>query len=112
LTNAGDLDATTRGSGPDRSGHWVEQLRVDALSVGTYTVPAGGLDPQQPHTEDEVYVVVAGRARIVSDSGSAPVVAGSVVYVPAGENHRFVEVTDDLVVVVVFAPPEYSLRGV
>jgi mannose-6-phosphate isomerase-like protein (cupin superfamily) len=72
----------------------------------------GGVDTQQPHTEDEVYVVVAGRARLVADTGSAPVGPGSVVYVPAGEDHRFVEITDDLVVVVVFAPPEYSARVV
>jgi hypothetical protein len=30
--------------------------------------------------------------------------------VPAGEEHRFVEVTEDLTVLVVFAPPEYSQR--
>jgi mannose-6-phosphate isomerase-like protein (cupin superfamily) len=88
--------------------HWVEQLRVRHLSLGTYSVPAGGRDGQSPHTEDEVYVVIAGRARIVTDSGSADVGPGSVIYVPAGERHRFVDITDDLAILVVFAPPEYS----
>ena len=29
------------------SQHWVEHLRVPHLSVGTYSLPAGGTDPQQ-----------------------------------------------------------------
>jgi mannose-6-phosphate isomerase-like protein (cupin superfamily) len=86
--------------------HWVEQLRVPSLSIGTYSVPVGGMDTQVPHGEDEVYVVTAGRARIVADSGEAAVGPGSVIYVPAGERHRFVDITEDLAVLVVFAPPE------
>lgn len=95
---------------PGRGNHWVEHLRVPALSVGTYSVPAGGEDTQQPHTEDEVYVVLAGRATVVAGGRRVPVAAGTTLYVPAGEEHRFVDVTDDLTVLVVFAPPEYSRR--
>lgn len=80
------------------------------LSVGTYQVPAGGTDGQRPHTEDEIYVVTAGRARLVTPEGAAEVGPGSVIHVPAGEEHRFVDVTRDLTVLVVFAPAEYS-RG-
>ncbi|MEU7799403.1 cupin domain-containing protein [Micromonospora arborensis] len=83
---------------------WVEQLRVSDLSVGTYCIPAGGLDEQSPHTEDEIYVVTAGRARIVTPDGTAEVGPGSVIFVPAGEEHRFVEVTEDLALLVVFGP--------
>ncbi len=90
---------------------WTEDLRVAALSVGTYCVPAGGSDTQQPHTEDEIYVVMAGRARIVADSGSAEVGPGAVIYVPAGEAHRFTDIVEDLAVLVLFAPPEYSQAG-
>lgn len=97
--------------GPGQSRHWVEELRVDALSVGTYSVPVGGEDTQSPHTEDEVYVVVAGRARVVAGPDSAEVGPGSVIYVPAGEEHRFVDITEDLTVLVIFAPPEYSRAG-
>ena len=43
--------------------HWVEQLRSAHLSVGTYSIAAGGTDDQVPHTEDEVYVVAGGRRR-------------------------------------------------
>jgi mannose-6-phosphate isomerase-like protein (cupin superfamily) len=83
---------------------WVEQLRVPDLSVGTYCIPAGGVDDQSPHTEDEIYVVTAGRATIVTPDGTAEVGPGSVIFVPAGEEHRFVEVTEDLTLLVVFGP--------
>lgn len=83
---------------------WVEHLRVPDLSVGTYCIPAGGLDDQSPHAEDEIYVVTAGRARIVTPDGAAEVGPGSVIFVPAGEEHRFVEVTEDLALLVVFGP--------
>lgn len=83
---------------------WVEHLRVPDLSVGTYCIPAGGVDGQKPHTEDEVYVVTAGRARLVTPDGTAAVGPGTVIFVPAGEEHRFDEVTEDLALLVVFAP--------
>lgn len=84
--------------------HYVEQLSVPDLSVGTYSIPGGGVDDQTPHTEDEIYVVTAGRARLVTDSGTAAVGPGDVVFVPAGEHHRFVEITENLSLLVVFAP--------
>jgi len=83
---------------------WVEHLSVADLSVGTYCIPAGGLDDQGPHTEDEVYVVTAGRATIVTPAGSAEVGPGSVIFVPAGEEHQFAGVTEDLALLVVFGP--------
>jgi mannose-6-phosphate isomerase-like protein (cupin superfamily) len=83
---------------------WVEHLTVPHLSVGTYRIPAGGLDDQSPHTEDEIYVVMAGRARIVTPDRAAEVGPGSVIFVPAGEEHRFEEVTEGLALLVVFGP--------
>ncbi|MCC5579611.1 cupin domain-containing protein [Microtetraspora sp. AC03309] len=83
---------------------WTEQLRVPELSVGTYCIPAGGVDNQSPHTEDEIYVVTAGRARIVASSGEAEVGPGAVIFVPAGEEHRFVDISENLALLVVFGP--------
>ena len=88
---------------------WVEHLRTPDLSVGTYCIPAGGLDDQSPHTEDEIYVVTSGGGRIVTPGGTAEVGPGSVIFVPAGEEHRF-EVTEDLALLVVFGPA-YGSRG-
>jgi quercetin dioxygenase-like cupin family protein len=92
----------------DAANHYAEQLCVPDLSLGTYSIPAGGLDDQTPHSEDEVYVVRAGRARLLSGSRSVDVGAGSVVYVPAGEEHMFVDVSADLALLVIFAPPYRS----
>jgi mannose-6-phosphate isomerase-like protein (cupin superfamily) len=92
---------TSPADGPN---DWVEHLRVPDLSVGTYCIPAGGVDDQSPHTEDEIYVVTAGRATIATPGGRAEVGPGSVIFVPAGEDHRFVDVTEDLALLVVFGP--------
>jgi mannose-6-phosphate isomerase-like protein (cupin superfamily) len=59
-----------------------------------------------PHTEDEIYVVTAGRAVLTAGEDSTAVGPGSVVYVAAGEIHRFADVTEDLAAVVLFAPAE------
>jgi mannose-6-phosphate isomerase-like protein (cupin superfamily) len=96
--------------GDDEPNDWIVHLTNADLSLGTYSIPAGGLDDQSPHTEDEIYVVQAGRATLVTPSGTAEVGPGAVVYVPAGEEHKFTEVTEDLALVVVFAPP-YGSRG-
>lgn len=88
--------------------HWIEQLRVPDLSVGTYSIAAGGADGQEPHTEDEIYVVTAGRAMFEAGGDRVAVGAGSVLYVPAGEVHRFTDVAQDLTMVVIFAPAEGS----
>jgi mannose-6-phosphate isomerase-like protein (cupin superfamily) len=98
------------GAGDSHGESWVEHLRVPDLSVGTYCLPAGGADEQSPHTEDEIYIVTAGRAKLVSGAEEAEVRPGSVIYVPAGEVHRFTDIAENLVVLVVFAPAEYS-RG-
>ena len=85
-----------------------EHLRVPDMSVGTYCIPVGGKDGQQPHAEDEVYLVVRGHARLVAESGEADVGPGSVIFVPAREAHEFIDVSEDLSVIVVFAPAERS----
>ena len=88
--------------------HWVEQLRVPDLSVGTYSIGRGGLDGQAPHTEDEIYVVTAGRARLQAGGEIAEVSPGSVIYVPAAEVHRFTDITENFAAIVLFAPAEES----
>ena len=87
-----------------------EFVRVPALSAGVYQLAAGAEDPQQPHTEDELYYVVTGRARIRVGDEDAPVEAGSLVYVAANVEHRIHTIAEDLTVLVFFAPAEYSQR--
>jgi mannose-6-phosphate isomerase-like protein (cupin superfamily) len=88
-----------------------EFLRTHDLSVGIYRLPAGGTDPQSPHTEDEVYHVVRGRATITVGDEERPVTAGSIVFVGADVPHRFHDIEDELVVLVIFGPAEYTHRA-
>jgi cupin superfamily acireductone dioxygenase involved in methionine salvage len=85
-----------------------EFLRVPSMSAGLYELPAWGVDGQLPHSEDELYYVVAGRAKIRVADEEAPVAAGSLVFVAAHVEHRFFDITEDLRVLVFFAPAEYS----
>ncbi len=85
---------------------YLEFLRVSALSAGVYVLPAGQPDPQQPHHEDEVYYVVSGRGMIRVAEEDRQVQAGSVIYVAAGVEHRFHSITEDLRILVFFAPAE------
>jgi mannose-6-phosphate isomerase-like protein (cupin superfamily) len=85
-----------------------EFIRADTLSVGLYILTAGQPDPQQPHTEDEVYNVVLGKGMIKVADEERPVNEGSIVFVGTGVEHRFHSITEDLTVLVFFAPPRRS----
>ena len=85
---------------------YLEFLRVPALSLGLYALPAGGVDPQKPHTEDEVYYVVEGRGFIRVGDEDRPVEPGTVVFVAANVEHRFHTISEDLKILVFFAPAE------
>lgn len=85
---------------------YLEFLRVPAMSAGLYVLPAGGADPQQPHSEDELYYIVRGRGQICVAGASRPVGPGSLVYVPAHDEHRFHDIEEDLEILVLFAPAE------
>ena len=87
---------------------YFEFLQVPDLSMGLYVLPAGGTDPQSPHTEDEVYYVVSGRAKIKVANEDRDVQAGSIVYVAKNVEHRFHSIEEELKVIVFFAPAEYS----
>lgn len=92
----------------ERTGHgrpWQEFLRVPDLFSGLYEIPAGGVDAQRPHDADEVYYVVAGQATLTVGTERIPVRPGAIVYVAKNEDHRFIDVTEDLSVVVFFATP-------
>ncbi len=90
---------------------YLEFIKVPDLSVGLYELPAGGSDPQSPHTEDEVYYVVKGRAQIYVGGEDRAVQAGSVVYVAKNIEHRFHSIQEALTILVFFAPAEYTNRS-
>ena len=83
---------------------YLEFLNRSTMSVGVYALAAGSADPQQPHTEDEIYYVLDGRGRIRVDDDDSEVKPGSVIFVAAGQDHKFHSITEDLRLLVVFAP--------
>ena len=85
-----------------------EFLTVPDLSAGLYVLEAGATDPQSPHTEDELYYVIEGRATVTVGEDDRPVRAGSMVFVGAGVAHRFHDIEERLVLLVAFGPAEGS----
>ena len=98
----GDAERDRTNSGK----RYLEFLRVSAMSAGIYVLPAGGTDPQKPHHEDEMYYVIRGQARMRAGSEDQAVSEGSIIFVAAGVEHRFYEITEELTVLVFFAPAE------
>ena len=85
---------------------YLEFLRSGSMSIGLYVLNAGATDRQSPHREDEVYVVLAGRSRFTAGDEMREVAHGDTIYVAAGVPHRFYDITEQLQLIVVFAPPE------
>ena len=95
-----------------RSGSaYLEFLRVSSMSAGLYVLPTGGDDPQQPHAEDEIYVVMRGKGRFLVGEEDRAVAAGTVLFVATGAVHRFHQITEDLHLIVVFAPAEDAVSS-
>jgi quercetin dioxygenase-like cupin family protein len=88
-----------------------EFFKLPSLSTGLYRLSAGAEDLQQPHTEDEVYYVISGKAMFQTDLEQKEIKAGSVILVEANVPHRFYDITETLEVLVFFAPAEYSLKS-
>jgi mannose-6-phosphate isomerase-like protein (cupin superfamily) len=83
---------------------WHEFFRVPDLSLGLYVLAAGGVDGQSPHGQDEIYYVVSGRGTLSVNDVDTPAHPGSILYVAAHADHRFHSITEDLTLLVFFAP--------
>lgn len=102
-------EALERLPGPS-SARWPDGERfVKALSHGSADVELYAPrdhDPQQPHTRDELYVVVAGHGRFDNGGVVTEVKSGDAIFVPAWRVHRFVEFSDDFACWAIFYGPE------
>ena len=92
--------------GVNRDKPYREFLRVPSMSAGVYVLAAGATDLQKPHHEDEVYYVIRGRARFKGAEEDHEISEGSVLYVAAEVEHRFYDITEELALLVLFAPAE------
>ena len=90
-----------------RSGRaYLEVLRTSKLSCGLYHLGRGEEDQQRPHREEEVYLVMEGRGRFRMGDQDYAAEPGSLLAVPARVEHGFHSITDDLLLLVFFAPAE------
>src|SRR5437899_11111387 len=78
--------------------------RSPGLELGVYVLVAPEPDRQQPHENDEVYVVLEGTGTLEVESDRVDLREGQAVFVPAGADHRFVGY-EQLAVLVVFERP-------
>jgi mannose-6-phosphate isomerase-like protein (cupin superfamily) len=79
-----------------------------SLSLTVARWPAGSVDDQRPHTEDEVYYVAAGRANLTAAGETVRVGPGSVAFVAAGVEHHFEDIAEDLEVLVFWSPARHT----
>ena len=91
-----------------RGERYYEFFIAKTLSLGIYQLAAGEDDPQQPHTEDEIYYIVSGHGQIKVGEEDQPVQPGSIVFVEAAVEHRFHTIEEDLTILVIFAPARGS----
>jgi mannose-6-phosphate isomerase-like protein (cupin superfamily) len=100
------LEAMTRPLSPD-------SLAAELLSHGTmkveYYAPIGR-DTQTPHTQDELYIIARGTGWFVNGERRHPFGTGDLLFVPAGNEHRFEEFSDDFGTWVIFYGPEGGER--
>ena len=73
------------------------------MSVGLYA-PVG-TDPQTPHEQDEVYIIRTGTGTLIVDGKRLAATAGTALFVPAGAQHRFEDLSTAFSTWVVFWGP-------
>jgi len=85
-----------------------EFLRDPAMSAGIYVLSAGATDKQTPHQEDEIYYLVRGKAKMRLGREERAIREGDVIFVEKDLEHRFFNIAEELVLLVIFAPAESS----
>ena len=104
--NIDDLKAQVAGTEPQ----FFELLRAPHMSCAIYRLPAGSKDMQAPHLEDEVYLVLEGKARVRIESTEQEVGPGTILYIKATAEHTFFNIESDLTLLAMFGPaPELLL---
>lgn len=87
----------------NRTRPYLKFIDVSTMSMGLYSLPAGGVDRQTPHEEDEVYVISEGRAVLDVEGESFPAKPGTILFVKARKAHHFHSIEEDLKVLVFFS---------
>jgi mannose-6-phosphate isomerase-like protein (cupin superfamily) len=99
-----DVEATNRHLQADGGGYEVVH-ESPGLEVGVYVLVAPEPDRQQPHSDDEVYVVLDGRGTLEVEGREVDLEEGQAMFVAAGAEHRFTGY-ESLSLLVIFARRE------
>ena len=83
-------------------GPWLAFFKNKNVLAGIYNLKAGTEDGQRPHDTDEVYYVIEGQAQFKAGNETSSVKPGSILFVKAEVEHRFFDITEDLVILVFF----------
>jgi mannose-6-phosphate isomerase-like protein (cupin superfamily) len=102
-----ELKRRVRGPEP----RFFEFLRGDGLSGAVYRLPAGSHDLQGPHLEDEIYVVLEGRARLRIGTEDIDVRPGQVLFIRANVAHSFIDIAEDLALLAMFSARKSYASG-
>ena len=95
----------------DRGRNWLPVLSRHSMSLGVYKLAAGAVDGQSPHDMDEVYYVVSGKAVLQAGDQRHDASKGAVLFVAAGQPHRFVDIEEDLTTLVFFSTQRAATGG-
>ena len=101
IADAFDVEAVRRRLEEGNGGYEIVHASP-GLEVGVYVLVAPEPDHQQPHEDDELYVVLDGRGTLTVEGKEIPLTTGQAVFVPAGAEHQFTGY-EGLSVLVVFA---------
>jgi mannose-6-phosphate isomerase-like protein (cupin superfamily) len=89
LAKAFDVEGV-RGRLESGSGGYEVVHTSPSVEIGVYVLVAPEPDRQQPHEDDEVYVVLEGRGVLDVEGKRLELNEGHAAFVPAGAEHRFV----------------------
>jgi mannose-6-phosphate isomerase-like protein (cupin superfamily) len=92
----------------DTASRFAQVFSHGTLRLGLYA-PRGS-DPQQPHDQDEVYIILRGNGWFVNGESRHEFGPGDALFVPAGVTHRFEDFSDDLSIWVIFYGPDGGER--
>lgn len=104
MTTRNALEAVAK----SEDGEYAVLLGRGTLELGFYR--PDGVDDQQSHEQDELYIVRSGRGFFVNGETRQPFEPGEALFVPAGVEHRFEDFSDDFAAWVVFYGPSGGER--
>ena len=87
----------------NKGGPYLSFLNERSLKTGLYVLPRGTEDKQNPHELDEVYYIIEGKSKFVVDGDQIDVNPGDTIFVKAKIEHRFIEIEEDLKILVFFS---------